>query len=76
MPPRNRNFNSSWESDREKPDSPRRLCPTSGKRMYANEREAKSTAAHQLSREQSPPPHLKIYLCPYCRAYHLTSKDQ
>jgi hypothetical protein len=74
MPRRNRNLNSSWESDREKPDPPSRLCPTSGKRMYANERKAKSAASREMSRPVSPASHLKIYLCAYCRAYHLTSK--
>ncbi len=74
MPRRNRNLNSSWESGIPKPDPPR-LCPVSGKRMYANEREAKSAAAHQMERGQSPQLHLRIYKCLHCNAYHLTSKD-
>jgi hypothetical protein len=74
MPRRNRNLNSSWEQDSPKSDPPRR-CPISGKRMYANEREAKSAAAHQMQRDQSPPSHLNVYKCLHCNAYHLTSKD-
>jgi hypothetical protein len=74
MPRRNRNFNSSWEPDNAKPDPPR-SCPVTGKRMYANEREAKATASHRMSDAQSAPSRLRIYKCVQCGAYHLTSKE-
>ncbi len=73
MPPRHRNKITSWEpgpTDREPPQ----ICPTTGKRMYASEVEAKATAAHQLSK-QTAPAQLRTYKCLYCGAWHLTSKN-
>jgi hypothetical protein len=49
------------------------LCPVSGKRMYADESEASSTAAHRMS-EAAGPTQLSTYKCEYCGAWHLTSK--
>jgi hypothetical protein len=49
------------------------LCPVSGKRMYADESEANSTAAHRMSEERGPA-QLSTYKCEYCGAWHLTSK--
>lgn len=73
MPAKHRKKITSWEpdaADREPPQT----CPTSGKRMYATEAEAKSTAAHQMSKE-SAPAQLRTYKCLYCGAWHLTSKE-
>jgi hypothetical protein len=53
---------------------PSRICSVTGKRMYANEREAKSTAAHRLADKETGPPQLKIYKCQYCDCWHLSSK--
>jgi hypothetical protein len=46
-------------------------CPVSGKRMYASEREALDTAAHQLASANAPKD-LRAYLCSWCDAWHLT----
>jgi hypothetical protein len=51
------------------------ICPVSGKRMYANEREAKATAAHRMTDKESAPAQLRTYKCLYCGAWHLTSKQ-
>jgi hypothetical protein len=64
---------TSWESggeDREPPG----ICATTGKRKYASEAEAKSTAAHQMSQKESASLRLRAYLCLYCDSWHLTSK--
>ena len=45
-------------------------CPVSGKRKYATEGEALSTAAHQISTANAPK--LKAYVCQWCDAWHLT----
>jgi hypothetical protein len=74
MAPRNRVPKSSWESE-DAPKEPRRICSTSGKQMYPSEREANSTAAHQMRDTQSAPSHLRSYKCLYCGAWHLTSKN-
>jgi hypothetical protein len=74
MAARNRIPKSSWETDDVKRDPPR-TCSVSGKRMYPNEREAKSTASHRMSDKQSAPPQLRTYKCLYCGAWHLTSKE-
>ena len=59
------------------PDDARReppqICATSGKRMYANEAEAKATAAHRMSEQGTA--QLRTYRCLYCGAWHLTSKQ-
>ena len=63
-----------WESpatEREPPE----ICPTTGKRKYASEAEANSTARHQMSQKQSAPLQLRTYRCLYCDAWHLTSKE-
>ena len=73
MAARHRKPNISWESsgaDRE----PTEICPTTGKRMYASEAEAKATAKHQLSQKESEGVQLRTYRCLYCDAWHLTSK--
>jgi hypothetical protein len=46
-------------------------CPVSGKRKYATEGEALSTAAHQIATTQAPKD-LRAYLCSWCDAWHLT----
>jgi hypothetical protein len=45
-------------------------CPVSGKRKYATEGEALSTAAHQISTANAPK--LRAYVCQWCHAWHLT----
>jgi hypothetical protein len=62
-----------WESDTAERDPPK-ICPTTGKRMYESEGEARATAAHQMS-QKSAPAQLKTYRCLYCDAWHLTSKE-
>lgn len=74
MTPRHRKPNISWETggaEREPPE----ICPTTGKRMYASEAEAKATAAHQISQKESASLQLRTYRCLYCSERHLTSKD-
>ena len=73
MTPRHRKPNISWDSGATERDQPQ-ICPTSGKRMYASEAEAKATAAHQMSKETAPA-QLRTYRCLYCGAWHLTSKE-
>jgi len=46
-------------------------CPVSGKRKYATEGEALSTAAHQIATTQAPKD-LRAYFCSWCDAWHLT----
>lgn len=46
-------------------------CPVSGKRKYATEGEALSTAAHQIETSNAPK-ELRAYLCSWCNAWHLT----
>ena len=73
MSPRHRKPYISWESgggDREPPE----ICATTGKRKYASEAEAKSTAAHQMSQNESASLQLRAYRCLYCDSWHLTSK--
>jgi hypothetical protein len=64
---------TSWESDPAEREPPK-TCSVSGKRMYASEAAAKSTAAHQMSKETAPAK-LRTYKCLYCGAWHLTSKE-
>ena len=52
-----------------------RTCAVSGKRMYANEREAKSAAAHRMADKEAGPSQLRTYKCLCCGAWHLTSKE-
>ena len=52
------------------------MCPTSGKRMYASESEAKATAGHRMADKESGPSQLRTYLCIYCKSWHLTSKER
>ncbi len=66
---------SSWETGGTEKPQPR-TCAVSGKRIYANEREASSTASHRMSDKQSSVPQkLRVYKCLYCDGFHLTSKD-
>ena len=57
-----------------KRDQPQ-VCPVSGKRMYANEREARATAAHRMADKETGPAQLRTYKCQYCDAWHLSSKE-
>jgi hypothetical protein len=43
--------------------------------MYANEGDAKATAAHRMADKESAPALLTTYKCLYCGAWHLTSKQ-
>ena len=74
MAPKHRKTNFTWETDDVKREQPR-TCSVSGKRMYANEREANDTAAHRISDKQTGPSQLRTYKCLYCGAWHLTSKE-
>jgi len=74
MAARHGKTNPSWESGAVKRDEPR-TCPVSGKRMYANENEAKATAAHRMADKETAPTQLRTYKCPHCGAWHLTSKQ-
>jgi hypothetical protein len=73
MSPRSRVPRASWETDEAKREPPR-ICPVSGKRMYASEREASSIASHRMADKESGPTQLSSYKCLYCKAWHLTSK--
>lgn len=75
MAPRNRWDKSQWEMEEAAKEKPR-MCPTSGKRMYANEGEAKSTGAHRMRDAETGPTKLRTYRCIYCGAWHLTSKGE
>jgi len=74
MAARNRVPKASWETG-EPNQEPPRICSVSGKRMYATEHEANSTAAHRMADKETGPAHLRAYLCLYCGAWHLTSKQ-
>jgi hypothetical protein len=58
-----------------KRDQPR-TCAVSGKRMYANEREARATAAYRMADKETGPTQLRTYKCQYCGAWHLSSKSR
>jgi len=73
MAPKHRKPQNGWEPSEVNREQPR-TCPVSGKRMYANEREAKATAAHRMADTEAGPSQLRIYKCLYCGAWHLTSK--
>jgi hypothetical protein len=75
MAARYRKVNIPWETDNTKKDPPQ-TCSVSGKRMYANEREANSMAAHQMGSMESGQVQLRVYRCMYCEAWHLTSKGK
>ena len=74
MAARNRRTKAHWEGDDVKLDQIR-TCSVSGKRMYANEREANATAAHRIADKETGPAQLRTYKCLYCGAWHLTSKE-
>ena len=74
MAARHRKTNPSWEAGAAKRDQAP-TCPVSGKRMYANENEAKATAAHRMADKETAPTQLRTYKCLYCGAWHLTSKE-
>jgi hypothetical protein len=62
------------EANDVKPKQPR-TCPVSGKRIYASEGEASSTAVHRLKDKETGPTQLKIYKCLHCNGWHLTKKQ-
>jgi hypothetical protein len=74
MAPKHRKPYSSWDSGAEAREQPE-ICPTTGKRKYASEAEAKATAKHQMSQKESEGVQLRTYRCLYCNAWHLTSKE-
>ncbi len=74
MAARHRNKLTSRETDAAERTQPQ-ICAVSGKHMYSTEREAKATATHRMADSQSRPTQLRTYLCPYCKAWHLTSKQ-
>ena len=69
-----RHIDRKWRVDDAKREEPR-TCPVSGKRIYANEREAQATAKHRMSDAKTVPTQLRVYKCPYCSGWHLTSKE-
>jgi hypothetical protein len=73
MAPKHRKPYIPWESAGAERDPPE-ICPTTGKRKYASEAEARATARHQMSQKESASPQLRTYRCLYCDAWHLTSK--
>jgi hypothetical protein len=75
MAAKHRRTKFSLETFADKQEQPR-ICSVSGKRMYANEREAHATAAHRMAENNARPAQLRTYKCPYCGAWHLTSKDK
>ena len=74
MAAKHRKPKSLWGTDEVRRDQ-RRTCPVSGKRMYANDREAKTTAAHRTADKEASPTQLRTYKCLYYGAWHLTSKE-
>lgn len=75
MAARHRKAHTSWDLDDPIVDAPK-ICPVSGKRMYASERDAGATAAHRMKDRASAPTQLRTYKCLYCGAWHLTSKGE
>lgn len=63
-----------WEADDARKDEVR-VCPVSGKRVYASEREAKATAIHRIADKETGPEQLRTYKCLYCDGWHLTSRE-
>jgi hypothetical protein len=49
-------------------------CPVTGKRKYATEGEALSTAAHQVATRNAPK-ELRAYVCTWCNCWHLTKNQ-
>lgn len=49
-------------------------CPVTGKRKYATEGEALSTAAHQIATANAPKD-LRAYFCSWCDSWHLTKNQ-
>jgi hypothetical protein len=45
-------------------------CPTSGKRIFADEREARAEAG-RIANEGGA--NLDVYMCMHCRGWHFTS---
>ncbi len=74
MAARNPKHIRPWQTEEIKREPPR-ICPVSGKRMYASEREARAAAAHRMADAQTGPTQLRTYKCMYCNAWHLTSKE-
>jgi hypothetical protein len=74
MSPRHRHPHVPWDSHVPEREPPQ-ICATTGKRMYASEAEAKSTAHHRMSQNESRSALLRAYHCLYCEAWHLTSKQ-
>jgi hypothetical protein len=68
-----RHTSRNWEMDDAKPEQPK-ICAVSGKRMYATQGEANSTAAHRMGDRDAAPAQLRTYKCLYCGSWHLTSK--
>ena len=50
-------------------------CPVTGKRRYATEGEALSTAAHQIATAGAPKD-LRSYHCDWCDSWHLTKNQR
>jgi hypothetical protein len=74
MTAKHRKTKITWDTFTDKQDQPQ-ICSVSGKRMYANEREAKATATYRMSDKGACPAQLRTYKCLYCEAWHLSSKQ-
>jgi len=68
-----RHIKPPLQTDHVNRDQPQ-TCSVSGKRMYPNEREANTTAAHRMSDTEVGPVQLRTYKCLYCGAWHLSRK--
>jgi hypothetical protein len=69
-----RHTSRNWQPEDADRDQPK-TCSVSGKRMYASEREANSTAAHRMNDKENAPAQLQTYKCLYCGSWHLTSRQ-
>jgi hypothetical protein len=49
-------------------------CPVSGKRKYATQGQALTTAAHQIATANAPS-QLRPYRCQWCHSWHLTKNE-
>jgi hypothetical protein len=74
MAPRSRKIKTTWEADHAGRDE-HRVCSVTGKRVYANEREAKATANHRMADKETGPDQLRTYKSLYCGGWHLTSQE-
>jgi hypothetical protein len=74
MAAKHRKTKVSWDTFTDKQELSQ-ICSASGKRMYANEREANATAAHRMSAEETGRAQLRTHKCMYSGAWHLTSKE-